>query len=184
MNVANLIKIPAGKSSPCSTCTHTIVPGQMIFLRGKGYRYHSGVADHEGCLWDDRTGPSPWITWWQVDNLLKAIRGSKDIPTGDEQAQRVLGAMGKRLKERQTAIFNRDKDASLELGPDLLDGYRTVLKATGRYPQRLWAPVQKNGQPWRKPEAQTTPVQVITAEDLRKAWREKFGHRRQDASNG
>lgn len=149
MRKSNCTRIAPAKVSRCHTCGQMIRPGvdELIVLQGRGYRYLPGIESHDGCIWDDRQGPTPFLTWGQVVSIRLAVRGH-NLPA-DVRVDRFLGAVETAFSRRNTSMYREERDAALALGPDLLAGFEAVLTAMGKLTDRVWQPVLSNGAtPW------------------------------------
>lgn len=164
--------MPAAYHDHCANCSQEYIPGDMIYWHG---RFAKGTqlsrASHQGCFWDDiKNGPAPHLTWEQLTALDGALSGFA-LPDA-QNVRRLLGAVRTALGRRAESFYKGDKDAGLRMGPDLLEGYRVVLKAIGKTKETFWHPVESGGlvkwvNPDKKPTEQRPPA------DFARMFREK-----------
>lgn len=167
--------IQADRHSDCANCGQKVVPGDWIYWHGRTAAQMSGAETfspntHQGCFWDEKKhGPAPHLTWDQITAINNAVIAQR-FPEDDTSIRRFLGAVTVALA-RRVHLPDKDHDAGLRMGPDLLEGYRRVLKAMGRQHDPFWRPVEINGATlWKNPEKATPTSEVprapVTPEEL------------------
>lgn len=172
-------------TSKCAVCDDTCAAGEPIYWHGSGMAARElGRNSHDGCYWDDKRqgGPAPHLTWGQVEALHLATAGGFQHPADSDakrKVQRLLGAVAKdvSLKRRKLVPARSDQDAALRLGPDLLEGYRIVIKAMGHARDQFWYPVEANGATrWTNPAKVTTEERPRITDDELNARRDERIH--------
>lgn len=150
-------RMTAERLSKCKACTGNIEPGDQIYLFDRWEKKEREAA-HQGCLWDNRQGTVPCLTWGQVRRLYDLTRG---FPSpSDPLAVRFLGALvaarAAVLALKGSMAITDDRKVALQLGVDLLEGYRQLLRHMPNVDRKdpALVPVQPNGQPWKDQEAE------------------------------